>query len=404
MKALTLQGHSRPIRSLAFSKDGNTIFSASVDRTVLSWDIQSAKKLNTYSHAAALTSIKLSSDDRYLISGDATGTIYIWDLSVDSSNSSSSNILKIENSPSLSIKSIDLSINDIYLLVTYSGRTKTPNTFIDIYSFSSLLAMVDESNKTETQTKSEDIYGSESLYSKYLPKEAMKSEKQTLTVKHDELQTYKSFKANKDSNYTKAIFCIASKCILASREDGIMELITFNTDQVISQKKFHNDIIYDFDLNEEKGLIFTASRDGFAKLINIDTFEEINSFNPSEPTRNLNSCILLFWNEVKPTEISINVDDLFGSGKDITQIKSKFFMGVVAGGQDSKEVTTTHTSKGGFELVGYDVFDKEGEPLFMNLSHFGPVNVLISHGGLIASGAEDSTVKLYKINELLLQK
>jgi translation initiation factor 3 subunit I len=71
----------------------------------------------------------------------------------------------------------------------------------------------------------------------------------------------------------------------------------------------------------------------------------------------------------------------------------------VAGGQESRDVTTTHAKKGGFEVLIYNIM--YGEELGAIQGHFGPINTLAfgPNGRVIASGGEDATIRVHKLDE-----
>jgi len=105
---------------------------------------------------------------------------------------------------------------------------------------------------------------------------------------------------------------------------------------------------------------------------------------------------------------NVDLDMLFDNG--IDSIEDKFInlrkadklpIAIFSGGQDSKLVTTTHKNEGGFEIVVHDLLF--GAQLLYFESHFGPVNTLgcSSSKSLYASGSEDSSVRLYNIEEYL---
>ncbi|PTB40405.1 hypothetical protein M441DRAFT_59154 [Trichoderma asperellum CBS 433.97] len=66
----TLSGHSRSVRSVAFSADGRYLASGSGDHTIKIWDATTGKEQQT---------VAFSADGRYLASGLHDHTIKIWD-------------------------------------------------------------------------------------------------------------------------------------------------------------------------------------------------------------------------------------------------------------------------------------------------------------------------------------
>ena len=85
-----------------------------------------------------------------------------------------------------------------------------------------------------------------------------------------------------------------------------------------------------------------------------------------------------------------------------TDEKKVKYHAFIAGGQESRDVTTTTSKKGGFETLIYDCMF--GCELRAILGHFGPVYALANFGPvyalaissdaeLLASGSEESSIK-----------
>ena len=72
---------------------------------------------------------------------------------------------------------------------------------------------------------------------------------------------------------------------------------------------------------------------------------------------------------------------------------------VIAGGQESRSVTSTNAKEGGFDLEFINF--NSGESIASIKGHFGPVNTIAfsENGKLLASGADDSTVRIHRIND-----
>ena len=384
-KAKILKGHERPIKHIKFSSDGKFIFSASADRKVIKWDYKNDNK-NFYNHQASVNVVCISNSNKYLFSGDSTGCIYVWDINTNEL------LKKISFDALNNIRSFNISSDEMYIIITFAVRSKKGNSFAGIYLTEDII-----SNSENTQNYSSP----DSSISPNIFKEIKCSEPNT--------------------KYVKSCFANMNKSILISREDGFLEIYDFNTDKLISSAKFHNDEILDFDVNDEYSIIITSSKDGEMSLINLNTFQLINKFKPTNPVRNLNSCQIAVidnpYYEAQGIKKRISIDTLFDlNTMDLTKLKyfeneedrekskkyqnkKQIVLAIVGGGQDSKFVTTTEQKEGGFEIIIYNTFT--GEKLAEFLDHFGPINTLAVHKNMLASGAEDATVRVHEIEHYL---
>jgi WD40 repeat protein/serine/threonine protein kinase len=77
---LTLEGHTYPVTSVAFSPDGKRLASASRDETVKVWDAQTGQLIRSLqAHAGEVWSVAFSPDGKHLLSGSEDGTVRVWD-------------------------------------------------------------------------------------------------------------------------------------------------------------------------------------------------------------------------------------------------------------------------------------------------------------------------------------
>jgi translation initiation factor 3 subunit I len=337
MKPIILQGHSRPIKDLKFNKDGDFLFSASNDRFITLWASETGERIGTFQHSAAVNTMSITNDSKILISGDNTGGCYFWEINTGA-------LLKKIDMDLVNVRGAELSYGNEKVSITYSAKIKEGKSQIDVYNLADILS-------ASTDNKS-IITG---------------------------LEPVKCFLPS-SSKYVMSKFINQNEHLVASREDGVLELIEYSTGNILKQSQVHKEIIMDFDISKREEIILTASKDGKSCVIDPNSFDVIHTLHPQDPTRNLNSC---------------KVSPLFSQGNE----EEEKYHAVVAGGQESRDVTTTHAKKGGFELLIYNVM--YGEELGAIQGHFGPVNTISfgPTGRLLASGAEDATIRLHKLDE-----
>ena len=74
------QGHKQAINMVKYSPSGQHVYSASEDKSIKMWDVNTGIDISTFNaHSAGVNCIELSKDGNILISGDKAGEIIIWD-------------------------------------------------------------------------------------------------------------------------------------------------------------------------------------------------------------------------------------------------------------------------------------------------------------------------------------
>ena len=74
-----LTGHTSPVYSVAFSRDGRYLVSGSMDSTVRLWDAETGKHIKTLiGHTHGVYSVAFSTDDYHLASGGGDYTARLW--------------------------------------------------------------------------------------------------------------------------------------------------------------------------------------------------------------------------------------------------------------------------------------------------------------------------------------
>ena len=75
----TLTGHRDSVRSVAFSPDGRTLASGSLDGTIRLWEAETGEHIRTLTgHTDEVYSVSFSPDGGTLASGSGDGTILLW--------------------------------------------------------------------------------------------------------------------------------------------------------------------------------------------------------------------------------------------------------------------------------------------------------------------------------------
>ncbi|MEH2205144.1 MAG: serine/threonine-protein kinase [Nostoc sp.] len=77
----SLSGHSQAVKSVAFSPDGQILATASDDKTIKLWQVETLKEICTLlGHSHAVKSVAFSPDGQILASGSWDKTIKLWDV------------------------------------------------------------------------------------------------------------------------------------------------------------------------------------------------------------------------------------------------------------------------------------------------------------------------------------
>jgi WD40 repeat protein len=74
----TLQGHKGKVRHIAFSPDGRSLASASLDKTVQVWDLAGSTPPLTLQHSESVKDVVIAADGRIITIAD-NGSVHLWD-------------------------------------------------------------------------------------------------------------------------------------------------------------------------------------------------------------------------------------------------------------------------------------------------------------------------------------
>jgi WD40 repeat protein len=76
----TIEGHSSYVASIAFSLDGRTLASGSSDDTIKLWEMASGRLLRTLEGYSSVYAVAFSPDGKTLASGNDDKTIRLWEM------------------------------------------------------------------------------------------------------------------------------------------------------------------------------------------------------------------------------------------------------------------------------------------------------------------------------------
>lgn len=324
IQAVWLMGHSRPVRQVKHNFDGDLLFTCSDDKTICMYDTFQCARAGVFYNEDACTSIDITVDSKYLIACATTIGANIFEVGTGKK-------LATVNVPGNFAYQVGLSFGDKQFFIMYR-EMKT--ICLKIFDLQQVLAAAANGEQ---------------------PKEV------------------RTIMGNTDTYYTHAVWGALNKTIYWATQHGKMLAIDVNSGKALKELQAHRTEIFKMHLTHDFTMLFTASRDGTARLWNPETFEEIRSYNyGNKPVRAVTASPLH--------------DD-----QDI----QKFHI-IFAGGIDAKDAAETADATGGFEVQLHSIIynEKLGEVH----GSFGPVHSLdfSPDGQCFASGGEDGYVRYHR--------
>jgi len=77
----TFKGHSYVVNAVSISNDGKRAISSSLDKTLILWDVESGKPIHTFNgHSHGVNAVSLSNDGKRVISASRDNTLILWDV------------------------------------------------------------------------------------------------------------------------------------------------------------------------------------------------------------------------------------------------------------------------------------------------------------------------------------
>ena len=312
MQPIYLTGHFRPVRKVQFNYDGDLLFTCSDDQTVCMYNTYLLERIGIFQINDSCKSIDVTKDSKYLLAAATTVGVKIYDTS---------NGDQLAEVPvnSMITKIVELSYSDKQFAVV--TENKNSDDIIKIYNLKDCLQWGVKQGKDGDK--------------KEFPEPA-----------HE-------IRAPRDHVINSVKWGPLDKCLYYVTDKGRLVKYNLEEKRVEQTKEAHKNEIFSIELTKDFTMLFTCSRDGFCKLLNPETFEEVRRFNHTFPVRDA------------------AVNPLYEADEN-----QKFHV-LVCGGQDAKDVTTTGAQKGGFEMKLFNII--HNEMLGTIKGHFGTVHSVAFH-------------------------
>ncbi|AAS52184.1 ADR264Cp [Eremothecium gossypii ATCC 10895] len=322
MRPIMLMGHERSLTQVKYNREGDLIFTSGKDNVASVWYAMNGERLGTLEgHNGSIWSIDVDQHTEYAVTGSADFSVKVWrvrDGSIAHSWDTRTPVRRVEFSPTG-----DRVLAVLDNVMNYAGA-------IVVFSV--------------TRDANNQITGFNSgLSCEILTQEGC-------------------------APVLVASWSYDGKYIVAGHQDGKISKYNGVTGECLEIKDLHKQRVSDIQFSLDRTYFLTTSRDSYANLVDVETFEVLKTYETDCP---LNSgCI--------------------------TPLKEFVILG---GGQDARDVTTTSAREGKFEAKFYHkLFQVE---IGRVDDHFGPVNYIAvsPQGTSYASGGEDGFVRLHHFDK-----
>lgn len=331
MRPLSCRGHSRPLTQVIFNRDGDLFFTTAKDNIACIWFTNNCERLGTFGsncenknerfpeqHAGAIWCIDVSYNSMEAITGSADQTAKIWDVSTGQ------------------VKSTYTNFESNVRCLSYS---------------------LDNNIFCATQDRMMQAYAKLWIMDVRSPKP---------------INSWKLSMASQMN--TRCKFSIMDQHIHTADEHGMlrkwdwrnMEVGEDGVGESVADKKIHNQKIMDLNLNTDRTMLITASKDKTAVVVDAMTYEVINTYK-------------------HPSQVNAAI---------FSPVKQHILM---AGGTEAMEAARIG-GKGHFETYVCNAISTEKVCLFRG--HFGPVNSIAIHpkGTHVVTGGEEAIARCNQLD------
>ncbi|MBE9215402.1 CHAT domain-containing protein [Plectonema cf. radiosum LEGE 06105] len=373
----SLKGHTSFVGSVSFSPDGKTLASASGDKTVKLWDINTSREIKTLKgHIYSVNSVSFSSDGKTLASASQDSTVKLWDIN-----------------SGRELKTLIGHTDPVYS-VSFSPDGKT----LASASLDSTVKLWDVNSGREIKTlKGHNIYSVNSV--SFSPDgKTLASAPGDKTVKLWDVNSGRELKTLKGHTFpvNSVSFSPDGKTFASASGDKTVKLWDVNSGRELKTLKGHTSSVRSVSFSPDGKTIASVSWDEAVKLWDINSGREIKTLKGH--TSSVNS---VSFSPDGKTIASASDDGTvklwdINSGREITILKGhKFYVESVSFSPDGKTIASAsddRTVKLWDINTGREIKTLKGHTSSVNSVSFSP------DGKTLASVSVDSTVKLWDIN------
>uniref|UniRef100_UPI0019127CD2 WD40 domain-containing protein n=1 Tax=Hassallia byssoidea TaxID=482630 RepID=UPI0019127CD2 len=254
-----LEGHRNSVNSVSFSPDGKILASASDDKTIKLWNVDTGKEITTLNgHTEEVNSASFSPDGKILASASADKTIKLWNVDTGKQITA----LKGHNN---SVKSVTFSSNGKILASASADKT------IKLWNV--------DTKKEITTLKGHSSSVNSASFSP--DGKILASASDDYTIKLWNVDTGKEITTLKGhtEEVNTASFSPDGKTLASASLDKTIKLWNVDTGKEITTLNRHNNGVRSVTFNPDGKTLASANWDNTIKLWNVDTKKEITTLN-----------------------------------------------------------------------------------------------------------------------------